>query len=174
MRPTHFLPLLLLLPALGCGGSAAPDPSTARPGEVLVVGKTGGCGHVFTWRAGADNARFLTVRVAAKNAGLGTTGSRRYDLAAGSSEIVVQLEVFPHPMEEPPYCTDIIRDDAKPEVWKAEGGVVTITLTPSAPPDSRYRATVRARDLRFRGPDGSYLFVATATMEDVIVGWNPG
>ncbi len=165
-------PLLLLFAStlLACGGAAAQqDP--AHPGEVLVVGKTGGCGNVFTWRAAADGKRFLTIRVDAKGAGIAPGGSRKFDLAGEPKEIAVQLETFPSAPAEAPYCTTAPHDTA--EIWKAETGVVSIDLQPSAPPDTRFRATVRGRDLRFRSPDGSRVFVPTVTIDDVIVGWNP-
>ncbi|HEY8076281.1 MAG TPA: hypothetical protein VIF62_19280 [Labilithrix sp.] len=155
---------------LACGGAAARE-QVARPGEVLVVGKTGGCGNVFAWRAASDGKRFLTIRVDAKGAGLSPGGSRRFDLAGEPKEIVVQLETFPNAPADAPYCATGAHDTA--EVWKAEAGVVTVDLEASPPPDTRFHATLRARDLRFRSADGSRVFVPTVTIDDVIVGWNP-
>lgn len=159
--------------ALGaCGGGGGPTADApSRPGEVLVVGKTGGCGNVFVWRGASDGKRFLTIRVDAKGAKLAPGGARRFDLAGDPKEIIVQLETFASEPAEPPYCSTAPHDTA--EVWKAEAGVVTVDLQPSAPPDTRYRATIRARDLRFRGADGARVFVPTATIDDVIVGWTP-
>jgi hypothetical protein len=158
---------------LGCGSSPATGSGRLPSNEVLLVGKTGGCGNVFVWRAGADSSRFLTVRIDAKNAGLAPGGSRRFDLAAQSNALV-QLEVYPNPIEEPPYCTDIVHDETKPEIWRAEAGYLSVDLAPATPPDKRFHATVRVRDVRLRSPEGMHMFIATATIDDVIVGWNPG
>jgi hypothetical protein len=164
--------ILLFGLLLGCGGSAA-QPSPLSPYEVLVVGKTGGCGNVFAFRATADGTRFLTVRVDAKKAGLEPGGSKRFDVATHAN-VVVQVESYERPVEQPPYCSDRIDGDLKPEILKAEAGTIVVDLQPRTPPDSRFHATVRGRDLRFRASDGSHLFVATVTIDDVIVGWNPG
>jgi hypothetical protein len=168
MRPFLLVFFLSVASAGACGGAGAPADGPSRPGEVLVVGKTGGCGDVFAWRAAADGKRFVTIRVDAKAAAIPPGGSRRFDLASGPKEIVVQLESFPSAPGEPPYCTTGAHEKA--DVWKAEAGVVTVDLQPAMPPETRFRATLRGRDLRFRSPDGARVFVPTMTIDDVIVG----
>jgi len=84
--------------------------------------------------------------------------------------------VFAKAPPEAPYCTDVGSPGPAPTLWTAEGGTISISLSPeSSATAGQCRATVRLEDVRLVGPErGVAVSVPSAEITNVLVGWLAG
>ncbi len=146
-----------------------------RPPAMAYVG-AGGCGQFELYGMSADRAEVVAVKANVAALGL-TTGIATLDLSRESTNLGVEVYVYPAPQQRFNFCTDVrISPDPNsigPETWRAIGGIITIELSPQGirarAPNLR-RATVTLTNVVLRSGTGATVTMPRPVKLTAIVG----
>lgn len=147
--------------------------------SLVYVGPASGCGDIFVYKSNRDRTETIRVGIDARALALSPEPTT-FDVAAHPGVIAVAIDVYADNMErlgEKPYCNDVGTTAVPRSVWEAVSGAVTVTASASPSAEScagdAYGVTVLLEDVVFAlGKETVRL--ASATFDDVQVGWCPG
>jgi hypothetical protein len=141
----------------------------------LAYTDAGGCHVAFVVGWTADRAEAITVKADRDLLQLSST-AQTFDLTVPRIGLEVMVHVFERAQDSGPFCTDIgPMNDAAPEVWRAAGGTVTVTLSTVATDDApSSRATVRIVGAEFVRGDGVRVKQTAPIVLTAAVGWTSG